>query len=395
MPKKEPGVYSDGHGGWYIKVSLGRDPVTGKRDQVTKRGFSSASEAGQARRDLMSKLDRGELRPGGGGRTVNELLTVYLDGIDADGRLSAKTRFDYRHYADHYVRPYLGGIKVRELTPETLQAWQRTLTQGGATKRLKDRDGNPLPPKGLSSNSIRLARSPLSGALKLAVQLGMIANNPLPQVPRPRPRRSIPKHFSPEQARTFLDLMEGDRTWPIWAFLMGTGLRIGELVWLKWSNVDLDGRSFRVVDFASTLGHDLVPSPGKSRDAVRTVDLDDGLVAVLRRQRKLQREEELAAKDYETTDYVFTKEQGGPYHPQRLSRLLGTYTEELGLPRLTAHGLRHTSATLMLASGVPPKVAAERLGHADPTLFTNLYSHVTPTMQREAADKIGQILFGD
>lgn len=85
---------------------------------------------------------------------------------------------------------------------------------------------------------------------------------------------------------------------------------------------------------------------------------------------------------------------GGPYHPQRLSRLLGVYTEELGLPRLTAHGLRHTSATLMLASGVAPKVAAERLGHADPTLFTNLYSHVTPTMQRDAADRIGKALFG-
>jgi integrase len=67
-----------------------------------------------------------------------------------------------------------------------------------------------------------------------------------------------------------------------------------------------------------------------------------------------------------------------------LSRLLATYTTELDVPRLTAHGLRHTSATLMLASGVPPKVAAERLGHADATLFTNLYSHVTPTMQREA-----------
>jgi len=68
-------------------------------------------------------------------------------------------------------------------------------------------------------------------------------------------------------------------------------------------------------------------------------------------------------------------------------------TAEVRLPRLTAHGLRHTSATLMLANGVPPKVAAERLGHADATLFTNLYSHVTPTMQREAADKIGAALF--
>ncbi len=234
MPKKEPGVYSDGHGGWYIKVSLGRDPVTGKRDQVTKRGFSSASEAGQARRDLMSKLDKGELRPGGGGRTVNELLSVYLDGIDADGRLSRKTRFDYRHYADHYVRPTSGGIKVRELTPETPAGLATNpdprrchqTTEGQGRKR-------SLPPKGLSSNSIRLARSPLSGALKLAVQLGMIANNPLPRFRAPAPSIDPEALVSRAGPKAFLDLMEGDRTWPIWAFLLGSGLRIGELVWLR------------------------------------------------------------------------------------------------------------------------------------------------------------------
>ncbi len=188
--------------------------------------------------------------------------------------------------------------------------------------------------------------------------------------------------------------MDGDRTWPIWAFLLGTGARIGELVWLRWSNVDLEQQRVRVMEFASTLGYDLVSSNGKSRDAVRTVDLDSGMVKVLRRQRKIQAEEELVASDYEKTDFVFTMADGGSYHPQRLSHLLGAYSEEMGLPRLTAHGLRHTCATLMLASGVPPKVAAERLRHADATLFTNLYSHVTPTMQREAADLIGAQLFG-
>ena len=210
----------------------------------------------------------------------------------------------------------------------------------------------------------------------------MIGVNPVTSTHRPRPVRSIPRHWTPEQAREFLSLMEGDRTWPVWAFLLGAGLRSGELVCLH------------VVDFVSTLGYDLVPSSGKSRDAVRTIELDDGLGGVLRKQRKLQTSERLAALDWEETDYVFTKPPGGHYHPQYLSRLLGTYSAELGLARLTAHGLRHTSATLMLASGVPPKVAAERLGHADATLFTNLYSHVTPTMQREAADKIGQALFG-
>ena len=187
--------------------------------------------------------------------------------------------------------------------------------------------------------------------------------------------------------------MKGDRSYPLWAFLLGSGLRVGEVVWLRWSNIEFERGLARVVEFASTLGYDLVASDGKSRDAVRTVDLDPSLIRVLRTQRQVQAAELAASDSYTETDYVFTKPDGGEYHPQYLSRLLGRYTAELGLPRLTAHGLRHTCATLMLASGVPPKVAAERLGHADATLFTNLYSHVTPTMQRDAARRIGAALF--
>jgi integrase len=394
MPKRPSGVYPDGKGGWYFKVRLDRDPVTGRREQLTRRGFRTAAEAGRARRELVEKVDRGQLRSTPAGTTVSALLDLYLDGLDADGRLSEKTRFDYRHSANDYVRPHLGHLRVRDVTPEVILAWQRKLTLEGATKRTVDKDGKQLPPKGLSPNTVRLARSPLSGAFKLAMRTGMVASDPTTRVPRPRPKRSIPKHWSPEQAREFLGLMEGDRTWPVWAFLLGSGLRIGELVWLRWPNVDLEGRVVRVVEFASTLGHDLVPSMGKSHDAVRTIELDAGLVGVLRKQRELQANEVARVAGFEASDYVFTKETGGPYHPQRLSQMLGRYTSELGLPRLTAHGLRHTSATLMLASGVAPKVAAERLGHADPTLFTNLYSHVTPTMQRDAADRIGEALFG-
>jgi integrase len=164
-------------------------------------------------------------------------------------------------------------------------------------------------------------------------------------------------------------------------------------VWLRWGKVDLKRRHARVVEFASTLGWDLVESRGKSATAIRTVDLDRGLVAVLKRQRDMQRFE--SRRDgYEATDYVFTKPAGGHYHPQVISKMLARASEEAGLPRLTAHGLRHTSATLMLDSGVAPKVAAERLGHADASLFMNLYSHVTPTMQSDAADKLGAALFG-
>ena len=225
--------------------------------------------------------------------------------------------------------------------------------------------------------------------------MGVLPANPLASVPRPKPRRSIPKHWSPDGARQFLALHEGVRLWPVWAFLLGSGVRVGEAVFLRWPNVDLEKRLVRVNEFATVLGYDVHRSSGKSHEAIRTIDLDRHLVDVLRQQRKLQSAEQQKAPTSEASDYVFPKETGGAYHPQYLSRLLGKISTEVGFPRLTAHGLRHTSATLMLASGVPPKVAAERLGHADATLFSNLYSHVTPTMQRDAADKVGEALFGD
>lgn len=118
------------------------------------------------------------------------------------------------------------------------------------------------------------------------------------------------------------------------------------------------------------------------------------MIRLLKRQREMQLFERHGNAAYVDSDYVFTKPEGGDFHPQTLSKRLGNVSEEIGLPRLTAHGLRHTCGTLMLANGVPPKVAAERLGHADPMLFMNLYSHVTQTMQREAANVIGSTLFG-
>ena len=395
MPTRPRGVYQDSRGKWYFKVTVGQDPLTGKRDQVTRRGFATMAEAARERREVLAKIDRGQLAPSSAGLKLTELLDLYLDGIDADKNLALKTRFDYRQYADDYIRPYIGDRRVRDITPEVILAWQRKLLKEGGAKKKKGTGGKPGPGKPLSPNTVNRIRAPLSATFKLAVRAGMIPINPLLQAPRPKPQRKIPNYWSPEEARRFLALMEGDRTWPIWAFLLGSGLRIGELVSLRWRSVDLKNHRVRIVDFVSTLGYDMMPSSGKSRESVRTVELDDGLADVLRKQKVLQKSERSAASEWIESDIVFTRPDGGQYHPMNLSRLLATYTTELDVPRLTAHGLRHTSATLMLASGVPPKVAAERLGHADATLFTNLYSHVTPTMQREAAEKIGSMLFGD
>ena len=253
MPARPEGVSPDGRGAWYFKATTGRDPLTGRRVQVTKRGFRTAGEAARARSELVGRPKRGSGRAAPG-MTVNELLDRYLDGLDADGRLSAKTRFDYRKNADVYVRPILGDRPAAAVTPEVVLAWQRSLAKAGGARTSKP----------LASNTIRLARAPLAGAFKLAVGSGIVSVNPLIGTPRPTPRRTIPQHWSPEQARTFLGFMEGDRQYPLWAFLLGAGLRIGELVALRWTNVDLERRHVRIVEFASTLGYEVVASAARA-----------------------------------------------------------------------------------------------------------------------------------
>ena len=307
MPTRPRGVYQDLRGKWYFKVTVGQDPLTGKRDQVTRRGFATMAEAARERREVLAKIDRGQLAPSSAGLKVTELLDLYLDGIDADKNLALKTRFDYRQYADDYIRPYIGDRRVRDITPEVILAWQRKLLKEGGAKKKKGTDGKPGPGKPLSPNTVNRIRAPLSATFKLAVRAGMISINPLLQAPRPKPQRKIPNYWSPEEARRFLALMEGDRTWPIWAFLLGSGLRIGELVSLRWRSVDLKNHRVRIVDFVSTLGYDMMPSSGKSRESVRTVELDDGLADVLRKQKVLQKSERSAASEWIESDIVFTR----------------------------------------------------------------------------------------
>lgn len=381
MPRHGPGVYKAKNGTWFFKVNV--KAVDGRRIQTSRRGFATATDARRAKRQLLDELESQVSTDERSAISVRDLVEQYLDEAETLGRLAPKTLFDYRNYSTSYIYPHLGDRQASEVTPEIVADWQLILATSGSVKT-----GEPLSP-----GTIRLARAPLNGAFRYGIGRGLLGANPVLAVKPPPRRKSTPVAWTPEQARQFLAWQDGDRLLPLWSFMLASGLRIGELVRLEWSKVELDERRVRISRFVSTLGYEVVESSGKSREAKRTIDLDDHLVQLLLGQRGLQGEEQ-GVPGYEISDFVFTRPLGGEYHPQFLSKLLGQLSTEMGLPRLTAHGLRHTCATLMLGRGVPPKVAAERLGHADPTLFMNLYSHVSPSMQSEAASEIGDALFG-
>jgi len=383
MPKT-PGVYRASNGTWYFKLRHSKDPDTGKWQQVTRRGFVTASEAAEARRTLAEDLEAKastppRVRPT---FTVAELVERYHQDAEAMGELTRRTLYDQRGYLRNSIAPHIGEIEAAKLTAAQVRQWMVKLgTDGG-------KNGQPL-----MANTIRLCRSLLLKTFSYAVANDLVDRNPVEATDPPKKRKKVPEHWTPDQARQFLAFHEGDRLYPLWSFMLSTGVRPSDFVWLRWANVDLTKGIVRLQEFPTAIGWELIPSDGKTSTTARTVDLDSSMIDILRMQAAQQRREAEETSSYQQSEFVFTKPEGGSYHPQTISKTLTREIKRLGLPRLTAKGLRHTCATLMLHSGIPPKVAAERLGHADTRMFSDVYSHVTPSMQQDAADRLGKALF--
>jgi integrase len=200
---------------------------------------------------------------------------------------------------------------------------------------------------------------------------------------------------SQELAR-FLGLVQGDRYYVAWYFLATTGTRRGEALGLRWSDVDLNGARASIRQTVTAVEHKVLIAPRTKTGGGRAVDLDAGTVALLCTHRVRQAEEmfKLGLRPEDAT-LVFCHPDGRPYHPERFSREFDRRLDRHHFePRITLHGLRHTWATLALASGVPTKVVSERLGHSTTAITENVYSHVTPTMQIEAAETVARLIFG-
>lgn len=172
-----------------------------------------------------------------------------------------------------------------------------------------------------------------------------------------------------------------------------TGLRRSELLALRWSDVDLDRGQLAVRRGMVAAGYEVHEGEPKSGRA-RTVAVDDETVGTFRRHRARQLEERMAwGEAWTDTGAIFTREDGTAIHPQSLSGAFVRRVRRSAVPTIRFHDLRHTHASLLLAAGVHPKVVQERLGHSSITITLDLYSHVAPGMQEDAAAKLGALVF--
>jgi integrase len=202
--------------------------------------------------------------------------------------------------------------------------------------------------------------------------------------------------WKPQELRAFLEHVRNDRLFAAFLLLATTGMRRGEALGLRWEDVDLDEGWVSVTRSLISVGYDVKVSEPKTQRGRRRVALDSTTVAVLRDHRKSQLEERMAwGPAWRENGHVFAREDGSPIHPDAFSKLFNNRVRAAGVPRIRLHDLRHTHATLALQRGIHPKVVSERLGHASIAITLDTHSHAIPALEREAAELVATLVFGD
>jgi integrase len=326
------------------------------------------------------QADRG-LLPEPSRLTVGEYLDFWLEN-GARPAVRPATLVLYESKLRKHVVPVLGQIRLQALKPADIQAlYARKLGEG------------------LSRRSVELIHVVMRRALSQAVRRGLLGDNPADRVDRPRSDRPAPRVLSPQEAARVLQAAReiGGTVYALVATFLAAGLRLGEALGLRWEDVDLEAGELRVVRTLQRLQGRWVEGEPKTARGRRRVPIPKELAAVLKEQRRHVAELKLragAAWCREFGDLVFPTPSGRPWDQRNLQRALDRVLARAGLGHLRVHDLRHTHATLLLVAGVNPRVVQERLGHAQITLTLETYSHVLPELQREAAERVGRVLFG-
>jgi len=356
---------------WRVRVDM-VDPETGRRLRP-QRTYKTRREADAGLTQWRAEIERGmSVVPSG--KTLGEYLEFWLD-TSARHRVRWTTFVSYQRLVRLYVAPALGNVTVQKLSAAQIQALYSSLLTGGG------RSG-----AGLAPRTVRYIHAILRRAMKEALALGLVSRNVTEAVSPPKAPRPPIKTWDAPDLRRFMAVAQGDGYSPLWLLAAHTGMRQGELLGLRWQDVDLDRAVVHVVQAVPTVRHGVQFTQPKTASGRRTIALDATCTAALREHKARQNERRLAMgalwHDY---DLVIASAIGTPLNHANVYHRFIKLVVAAGVPRIPFHGLRHTHATLLMGAGVHPKVVSERLGHADISLTLSTYSHVLPQMQQEAA----------
>ena len=359
---------------------------TVKRRQEMKAGFASKREAQEALTKVLASISTGTyIEPSK--LLLSEFLTgEWLPAIRATIRPT--TFLSYKGHVERHLVPALGRIPLQQLSGAHINAFYAKLLgeNGNGQKRQ------------ISPSTVRRIHATLHRAMKDAVRWNQIMRSPADAADPPRSSSADceMKVWSAQELKAFLTAQRESRLYPLWLTLATTGMRRGEVLGLRWEDLDLEAQSISIRQTRVMTGYQPLLSTPKTRRGKRLVALDPATAAALKEDCHRQKQERLAAgSSWQRAGYVFTGKDGEPYHPERVSKLFLQAAKKAGLPRIRLHDLRHTYATLALGAGVHPKIVSERLGHANIGITLDCYSHCLPALSEEAAYRVAALVVPD
>ncbi|WP_027716959.1 tyrosine-type recombinase/integrase [Desulfovirgula thermocuniculi] len=358
-----------GKNSWEVVIELPRDPETGKRRRkwVTVQGTRKAAEAELAR--LLVEAHGGAVGKAPARLTLGDYLDRWIEAVEPE--LKPSTVATYRVKVKKWKQTPLAEVPLAKLTPADVQRALAGFFRESAPK------------------TVREMYNVLRAALRRAVEWGLLAKNPAEGVKVPRKETRELQVWTEEEATRFLEVAKKSGYYPVFVLALTTGMRLGELLGLKWEDVDLDAGYLQVkrtLADKSAMGKGrVVFQTPKTRAARRKIPLDPATVEVLRKHKKKQAEARLKkGPEWQDYDLVFCTSQGTPFYHSDVRKAFNRLVKKAGVKPIRFHDLRHTHATLLLRKGIHPKVVAERLGHSSVSITLDTYSHVLPDTQREA-----------
>jgi integrase len=388
--RRAPTVRRVGDGWGFVADAT---PPGAPRRQIRRQGFATKAAATAALTAIMAaQSEGGEYREPSKVTLGDYASTSWLPAVERS-QLKPTTK---RFYADMYtlhVAPALGDHQLRAITSEEIHKLLDAL-QADPTK---GRGGS-----GLSASSAARVRVTIGKLLGAAVKDGLLVRNPVEEVETPRGRTVERTAWAVDQVGTFLDAIGNDHLAPLFHAALRWGLRRGELVGLRWRDVDLDAASLRIVNTRTLVGYAVVEGPPKSERSNRTIYVDPQTVEVLRDHLARQREARRDAGLDGDALYVFTAEDAdSPLVPDVPSLRFGRLQRQLAksgveLPRLSFHEARHSALTNMIvAAGLDLLTVSRLAGHSSIDITVNTYGHLSDDAAKLAAARVGAAFDGE
>ena len=360
-------------GKWVVRQS-GYDPATGRR-RIRQLGTFATRRAAIAQQKALVA-----------GRVGTETETVgdFLDRVwlpAKEGRVEISTLDQYNWAVGHHIKPLIGAVRLGDLTPEVVDDWVRELVAPRGS-------GKPR----LGPTSARLVRKILSMALEEAVQRGGLARNPVVLTQPPRKARVATKlGWTLDEARSFLGSVAGHRLYAAFHLCLVTGLRRGEVLALRWTDIDLERHELAVMRQLAVERGRPVLKQLKTESSERIVTFGEATASALRTHMDGQQAEAaFVGWTWREGELVFTTQLGGWIDPNNFSRLMDSLIERAGIQRITPKGLRHTAQSVGRVVVGDDKVMHERMGHADIGVTLNTYTHTVNDQHRVAGRRLDE-----